>query len=344
MTIAERPAAGRPLHSVVVPVFNEADGIAAFHERCAAALAAIGDRSEIVYVDDGSTDASWAHLLTIRDGDPQVRLIRLSRNFGHQLAISAGLEHAAGDTVTVIDADLQDPPELIAQMVDTWRQGTDVVYGMRTVRHGESWFKRGTAKVFYRAMRSLADVDIPVDVGDFRLLSRRATDALVSMPEHHRYVRGMVAWLGYDSATVAYERDPRFSGETKYPFSRMMRFAADGILSFSIRPLRLATWVGLGASIAAFVTAVVLVILRLSGDVPIQGWTSLAVLILLASGFQLITIGTLGEYIGRIWTEVRGRPLYLVRELQGFPRDEAARERNSLSRRPPPQEDIERRR
>ena len=344
MTIDERPAAGRPLHSVVVPVFNEADGIAAFHERCAAALAAISDRSEIVYVDDGSTDASWARLLAIRDGDPQVRLIRLSRNFGHQIAISAGLEHAAGDTVTVIDADLQDPPELIAQMVDAWRQRADVVYGVRTVRRGESWFKRSTAKVFYRTMRNLADVDIPVDVGDFRLLSRRATDALVAMPEHHRYVRGMVAWLGYDSATVAYERDRRFSGETKYPLTRMMRFAADGILSFSIRPLRLATWVGLVASIAAFVTAIVLVVLRLRGDVPVQGWTSLAVLILLASGFQLITIGTLGEYIGRIWTEVRGRPLYLVRDLQGFSRDEAARERNSRSRRLAPDEDVEPRR
>ena len=201
-------------------------------------------------MDDGSADASWPCLLAIRGGDPRVRLIRLSRNFGHQVAVSAGLEHAGGDTVTVIDADLQDPPEVIARMVEAWREGADIVYGVRTVRRGESWFKRGTAKLFYRTMRNLADVDMPVDVGDFRLLSRRAADALVSMPEHHRYVRGMVAWLGYDSTTVAYARDPRFAGETKYPLGKMVRFALDGILSFSIRPLRIATWLGVLASIS----------------------------------------------------------------------------------------------
>jgi polyisoprenyl-phosphate glycosyltransferase len=336
--------AERPLHSVVVPVFNEADGIAAFHERCAAVLAAIGDQYEIIYVDDGSTDSSWPRLLAIRDGDPQVRLIRLSRNFGHQIAISAGLERAGGDTVTVIDADLQDPPEVITRMVDSWREGADIVYGVRTARRGETRFKRGTAKLFYRTMRNLADVDTPVDVGKFRLLSRRAADALVSMPEHHRYVRGMVAWLGYDSTTVDYARDPRFAGETKYHLSKMVRFALDGILSFSIRPLRIATWVGLLASIAAFATAIALIVLRLFGGVPVQGWTSLAVLILLASGVQLVTIGTLGEYIGRIWTEVRGRPLYLVRDLRGFPRDDPARGRQASTRRLAPDEDVERRR
>lgn len=334
----------RPLHSVVVPVFNEADGIDAFHQRCAAVLSAIGDRYEIIYVDDGSTDTSWPRLLAIREGDPQVRLIRLSRNFGHQIAISAGLEHAGGDTVTVIDADLQDPPEVIARMVDDWREGADIVYGVRTIRRGESRLKRATAKLFYRTMRSLADVHAPVDVGDFRLLSRRATDALVSMPEHHRYVRGMVAWLGYDSTTVAFERDPRFTGETKYSLGKMMGFAVDGILSFSIRPLRVATWVGLLASIAAFVTAIVLILLRLFGDVPVQGWTSLAVLILLASGVQLVTIGALGEYIGRIWTEVRGRPLYLVRDVRGFPRDDPAPGRQADDGGLTTDEDVERRR
>ena len=344
MSEGEVTMSERPLHSVVVPVFNEADGIAAFHERCAAALAAIGDQYEIIYVDDGSTDASWPRLLAIRGGEPRVRLIRLSRNFGHQVAVSAGLEHAGGDTVTVIDADLQDPPEVIARMVEGWREGADIVYGVRTVRRGEGWFKRGTAKLFYRTMRNLADVDMPVDVGDFRLLSRRAADALVSMPEHHRYVRGMVAWLGYDSTTVAYARDPRFAGETKYPLGKMMRFALDGILSFSIRPLRIATWLGVLASITAFITAIVLVILYIFGDVPVRGWTSLAVLILLASGVQLVTIGTLGEYIGRIWTEVRARPLYLVRDLQGFSRGDPTRGRQADVRRLAAYEDVERRR
>jgi glycosyltransferase involved in cell wall biosynthesis len=320
------------LHSVVVPVFNEADGIAAFHERCAAAMAVLGDGHEIVYVDDGSRDASWARLLAIRDQDTHVRLVRLSRNFGHQIAISAGIEHAVGETVTVIDADLQDPPEIIPRMIDCWRKGADIVYGLRSVRHGETWFKRGTARVFYRTMRHLADVDIPVDVGDFRLLSRRARDAFVSMPEHHRYVRGMVAWLGYESATIAYERDPRFAGETKYPLAKMIRFALDGILSFSIRPLRIATWVGVLASVFAFVVAIMLILLRLLGDIAVQGWTSLAVLILLTSGVQLITIGTLGEYIGRIWTEVRARPLYLVRDARGFSPSERERRNEAVAR------------
>ena len=343
MTGVDVTMSAGPLHSVVVPVFNEADGIAAFHERCAAALTAIGNRYEIIYVDDGSRDTSWARLLAIRDGDTNVRLMRLSRNFGHQIAVSAGIEHAGGDTVTVLDADLQDPPEVIAQMVDAWQEGADIVYGVRTARRGETWFKRGTAKLFYRTMRNLADVDMPVDVGDFRLLSRRATDSLVSMPEHHRYVRGMVAWLGYDSTSVAYARDSRFAGESKYHLVKMVRFALDGILSFSIRPLRIATWVGLLASIAAFAIAIVLIVLRLFGDVPVQGWTSLAVLVLLSSGVQLMTIGMLGEYIGRIWTEVRGRPLYLLRDLQGFSRDDAARRLHTRARRLGPDEDIERR-
>ncbi len=332
MSCVESGGAGRPLHSVVAPVFNEADGILAFHERCTSAMSPIGDAYEIIYVDDGSRDESWSRLLAIGERDPHVRLVRLSRNFGHQIAISAGIEHAFGDTVTVIDSDLQDPPETITAMVDCWRGGADIVYGLRAVRHGETWFKRGTASLFYRVLKHLSDIEIPVDVGDFRLLSRRARDGLVAMPEHHRYVRGMVAWLGYESATVAYERDPRSAGETKYPLAKMMRFALDGILSFSIRPLRIATWIGVLTSIAAIVTAFILIFLRLLGDVPVQGWTSLAVLVLLTSGVQLVTIGALGEYIGRIWTEVRGRPLYLVRATRGFAPRERPDEEPSAGR------------
>jgi dolichol-phosphate mannosyltransferase len=309
----------RPLHSIVVPVFEEIEVVGAFHERCSAAMAAVGDPYELIYVDDGSTDGSWDALSDISTSDSRVRLVRLSRNFGHQVAISAGIEYAVGDTVTVIDADLQDPPEVIADMITAWREGADIVYAVRSERRGETWFKRVSASAFYRLIDGLSDVDMPVEVGDFRLLSRRAADALVAMPEHHRFVRGMVAWLGYGTASVDYVRDARAGGTTKYPFGKMVRLAADGILAFSTRPLRVATWTGVMVSIAAFLTAIGLVVARLMGDIPVAGWTSLAVLVLLLAGVQLLTIGALGEYVGRIYTEVRQRPLYLVRDVRGFP-------------------------
>jgi len=317
MRANEAPKAGA-LHSVVVPVFNEADGIAAFHERCSKAMASVGEDYEIVYADDGSRDGSWERLCALEKADPRVRLVRLSRNFGHQLAISAGMEHASGDTVTTIDADLQDPPELIGQMVERWRDGADIVYAVRRQRLGETWFKRASASAFYRLLRGLSDIELPVDVGDFRLLSRRAADALVGMPEQHRYVRGLVAWLGLETASVDFVRDARATGDTKYPFIKMLRFALDGIMAFSIRPLRIATWIGIGVSIAAFALAIGLVAMRLTGEIPVPGWTSLAVLLLLLSGVQLLTVGVLGEYLGRVYTEVRRRPLYLVRERRGF--------------------------
>jgi dolichol-phosphate mannosyltransferase len=306
------------LHSVVVPVFNEVEGIERFHERCDAAMTAIGDPFEIIYVDDGSSDGSWAALSVIAAADPRVRLVRLSRNFGHQVAITAGIECAVGTTVTVIDADLQDPPELIAELLARWRAGADVVYAVRTRRSGEKRFKLATAAAFYRLMRWLADIEMPVDAGDFRLLSRLAVEALLSMPERDRFVRGMFAWIGFETAVVTYERDARVAGASKYPLAKMVRFALDGLLGFSMRPLRLATWLGLIVSAGAFVLAVVLIVARLLGHIPVQGWTSLAVLVLLVGGVQLVTVGALGEYVGRIYNEVRGRPLYLVRERRGF--------------------------
>jgi dolichol-phosphate mannosyltransferase len=306
------------LHSVVAPVFNEEHGIERFHERCSAALVNAAVDYEIVYVDDGSRDGSWAALEQVAARDPRARLVRLSRNFGHQSAISAGLAHAAGDTVVVIDTDLQDPPEKIPELIARWRTGADIVYAVRRRRDGESGFKRATAAFFYRLLRWLADVDVPLDAGDFRLMSRRAVDALLAMPEHDRYVRGMVAWIGFETDRVAYEREARFADETKYPLSKMVRFALDGIVGFSMRPLRLATWLGLLVSAAAFVLAVYLVIARLQGHIPVQGWTSLAVLVLLVGGVQLVTIGVIGEYMARIYNEVRGRPLFLVRERRGF--------------------------
>jgi dolichol-phosphate mannosyltransferase len=311
-------ACEKATHSVVVPVFNEVEGLEVFHERCRATLEGLGEPYELIYVDDGSHDGSWEVMSTIADREPNVRLVRLSRNFGHQVAITAGMECATGATVTVIDADLQDPPEVIPELLARWRAGADVVYAVRTRRSGESRFKLATAAAFYRLMRWLADVDMPVDAGDFRLLSRRAVEALLSMPERDRYVRGMVAWIGYETAVVHYERDPRVAGESKYPLARMVRFALDGMMGFSMRPLRLATWLGLIVSAGAFVLAVVLVVARLLGHIPVQGWTSLAVLVLLVGGVQLVTVGALGEYVGRIYNEVRSRPLYLVRERRGF--------------------------
>jgi len=309
---------GDELHSVVAPVFNEVQSVERFHERCSVALASTGRAYELIYVDDGSRDGSWEVLKRLAAGDAHVRLVRLSRNFGHQSAISAGLENAGGDTVIVIDADLQDPPEVIPDLIARWRNGADIVYAVRRRREGESAFKRASASLFYRVLRWLADVDVPLDAGDFRLMSRRAVDALLAMPEHDRYVRGMVAWIGFETDKVAYERDARYAGETKYPISKMTRFALDGIIGFSMRPLRIATWLGLIVSLTAFVLAVALVIARLLGHIPVQGWTSLAVLVLLIGGVQLVTIGVMGEYMARIYNEVRGRPLFLVRDRRGF--------------------------
>jgi len=308
----------RHLHSVVVPVYNEVEGIDAFHARASSALASVDGDYELVYVDDGSRDGSWQRLQQIAAHDEHVRVVRFSRNFGHQIAITAGHDFARGDTVTTIDADLQDPPELISEMIARWREGADIVYAVRTERKGETAFKRHSASVFYRMMRRLADIDMPVDVGDFRLLSRRAADALKSMPEQHRYVRGMVAWLGFSTASVEYSRDPRAAGETKYPLSKMVRFALDGVIAFSVRPLRIATWLGLATSGVAFVAAAWLIVARLTGAIAVvEGWSSLMVLVLLLAGVQLTTIGALGEYIGRIFNEVRRRPLYLVSETLG---------------------------
>jgi len=317
MTANHGPAE-KSLHTVVVPVFNEAQGIDGFHQRLSAVMSASGEEYEIVYVDDGSKDGSWQRLAGIAADDDHVRVIRFSRNFGHQIAITAGQAHARGATVITIDADLQDPPELIPQMIARWREGADIVYAVRTDRKGETAFKKLSASVFYRILRQLADVDMPVDTGDFRLLSRRAADALQSMPEQHRYVRGMVAWLGFETASVDYVRDPRMSGETKYPLGKMVRFAADGMIAFSVRPLRIATWLGLATSGVAFAYAAWLVVARITGAITVvDGWTSMMVLVSLLAGVQLTTIGALGEYVGRIYTEVRHRPLYLVSETLG---------------------------
>jgi len=306
------------LHSVVVPMFNEQDVAPEFLQRLTAALEHLPGY-EVIVVDDGSSDSTGDIVAGIAAIDPRVRLVRLARNFGHQTAITAGIDMATGDTVTVIDADLQDPPELIPRMVALWRDGADIVFAVRERRAGDNIFKRLTAALFYRVIRLLARVDIPLDTGDFRLMSQRAVAGLRAMRERSRYIRGLVGWMGLRRATIAYTRESRAAGETKYPLSKMVRLAADGIVSFSTRPLQIATWVGFSAAILGFVFGVVSLVDWLGGH-TIQGWTSLMIVVLVFGGIQLITLGIIGAYVGRIYTEVLRRPLYLVDSVSNFPR------------------------
>lgn len=301
--------------SVVVPVYNEAAGLDALHERLTSTLQRAALPYEIVLVDDGSRDGSWERMTELARRDPRLVLVRLSRNFGHQIAITAGLDHARGEAVVVMDADLQDPPEVVPRMIERWRAGYDVVYGRRERRLGEGLFKRGTAAVFYRLVRRLTAVDIPADTGDFRLMSRRAVDALRTLQERNRFVRGMVAWVGFRQTALDYVREARHVGETKYPVRKMVRFAGDAIFSFSHVPLRVATWLGLASSLVAFGYAVYAILARLLGWPTVQGWASLMVAIIFLGGVQLISLGVIGEYIGRIYDEVKARPLYLTQAV-----------------------------
>jgi dolichol-phosphate mannosyltransferase len=301
--------------SVVVPVFNEAAGLDALHQRLTSTLRPTGVPYEIVLVDDGSRDGSWERMADLAERDPHLVLVRLSRNFGHQIAITAGLDHASGEAVVVMDADLQDPPEVVPRMLERWRAGYDVIYGRREKRLGEGLFKRATAAVFYRLVRRLTAVDIPADTGDFRLMSRRAVEALRSLQERNRFVRGMVAWVGFRQTAVDYVREARHAGETKYPLGKMVRFAADAIFSFSHVPLRLATGLGLTASTVAFGYAVYAILARVLGWPTVQGWASLMVAIIFLGGVQLVSLGIIGEYIGRVYDEVKARPLYLTQAV-----------------------------
>lgn len=300
--------------TVVVPVFNEADGIREFHRRLTAVLADLPTlRADIVYVDDGSRDNSFALLTNFAQADPRVTVLRLSRNFGHQAAITCGLDQAKGDAVVILDADLQDPPEVIPAMVEAWRAGADVAYGVRISRAGETWFKLTTAKYFYRLLHAVSSVDVPADAGDFRLMSRRVVDAFRDLREESRYVRGLVSWLGFQQVAVPYERDSRSAGETHYPLRRMLRLAIDGVTSFSEKPLRLATGLGALVSASAFAVGLYIVIAKLvNPDESVPGFASLATIVLFLGGVQLLAIGVLGEYMGRIFRESKHRPLYIV--------------------------------
>lgn len=301
--------------SVVLPVFNEEGGLAELTRRLTAVLTASRLSYELIFVNDGSRDRSWQRILELGNADPHVCGVNLSRNFGHQVAITAGIELSRGAAVVVMDSDLQDPPEIIPSLYAKFREGFDVAYAQRRTRDGETWFKNLTAKIFYRLMRRMATIDIPVDTGDFRLMSRRVVDDLKRLQERHRFVRGLVTWVGYNQTAVLYDRAARSGGTTKYPISSMIGFAVDGFTSFSRQPLRLATHIGVSLACASFGLTATLMIYKLAGgEGLVTGWTSLAVAVLFLSGVQLLAIGILGEYIGRIYEEVKGRPLYLVRD------------------------------
>lgn len=307
------PTAVTPELTVVIPAFNEEASIAPMVERLVRALDGRVDGLEILFVDDGSRDGTWQGIVEIAARDPRVRGIRFARNFGHQAALTAGVDAASGRAVVIIDADLQDPPEVIPEMVERWRAGAEVVYGQREAREGETLFKKATAAAFYRLLRRITNVDIPVDTGDFRLMGPRAVAAFRALPERNRFIRGLVAWIGFPQAAVRYRRQARHAGETKYPLRKMVRFALDGITSFSFLPLRLAILLGFAVSVLSFLYIVVVIVLKLLG-INWPGYTSMMASILFLGGVQLVMIGVLGEYVARVFDEVKRRPLYLVGE------------------------------
>lgn len=298
--------------TVLVPVFNEGDVLLKFHERLVAVLDGLDASTGILYVDDGSTDNSREILASLCETDGRAGFLALSRNFGKEIAMTAGLDHASGDAVVIIDADLQDPPELIPELVERWREGYDVVYARRMDRDGESWLKKATASAFYRVIHHAASFEIPRDTGDFRLLSRRAVEALRRLPEQHRFMKGLFAWIGFRQIGVPYHREPRHAGKTKWNYWRLWNFALEGITSFTTAPLRLASYLGGVIALLAFAYGVVIVIDTLVHGNPVPGYPSLMVVVLFLGGIQLLFIGILGEYLGRMFDESKRRPLYLV--------------------------------
>jgi glycosyltransferase involved in cell wall biosynthesis len=304
----------RQLISIVVPVFNEARGLPEFHQTLTDAISKLSFDFEIVYVNDGSTDSTLKQIDKLRQEDSCITLLDLSRNFGKEIALSAGLHKAAGDAVVVIDADLQDPPDLIPELIAEWQNGYDVVYAQRTHRKGESIIKRTSAHFFYRIIQRVNKIDIPEDTGDFRILSRRAVNALNSFGEQHRLMKGLFAWIGYKQKAVRYQRDPRRAGVTKWNYWRLWNLALDGITSFTIAPLKISTYLGLITATGAFAYGIYMIIDTLLHGNPVPGYPSLIVIILILGGVQLVAIGILGEYLGRIFNETKRRPLYFINE------------------------------
>jgi polyisoprenyl-phosphate glycosyltransferase len=305
----------KALVSIVTPVFNEVEVIGAFYDRVRKVMDSLSSIAyELIFIDDGSTDGTYEKLVNFANSGADVKLIKFSRNFGHQIAITAGFDYAKGDAVVVIDSDLQDPPELIKEFIRKWEEGCDVVYGVREQREGESRIKLLTAHAFYRLLKALTNIEIPADVGDFRLMSRRVVEQFKELKEKDRFVRGLVSWIGFKQTGVSYVRDRRYAGVTKYPFRKMLKFALDGITAFSTAPLKLATWLGYSASFLAFLYACSVFIQKALGY-TVQGWATMMVAMLFLGGVQLISIGIIGEYLGRIFNEVKQRPLYVVDEI-----------------------------
>lgn len=315
-SLALTPTAERPYLSVVAPVFNEQEVLPEFHRRLSVVLDGLSGAAEVVYVNDGSRDGTLEVLNRLHAEDPRVAIVNLSRNFGKEIALTAGLDHSRGEAVAVIDSDLQDPPELIPKLLQRCREGYDVVYATRTSRAGESFVKKLTARLFYRVIRSVSRVEIPADTGDFRVLSRRAVDELCRLREYHRYMKGLFAWIGYRQTSVPYRRDPRFAGTTKWNYLKLWNFALEGITSFTIAPLKAATYVGFVTAAIAMLYAAWIVYKTLRYGDPVAGYPSLVTIVLLLGGLQLMTLGIIGEYLGRMFNETKKRPLYLVERFQ----------------------------
>jgi Glycosyltransferases involved in cell wall biogenesis len=301
----------RDIHfTIIIPAYNEEEVIQESYRRLTRVMESIGEPYELLFINDGSQDRTASIIERLARTDPNVRLLDFSRNFGHQIAITAGMDHARGDAIVIIDADLQDPPELIPQMIDKWRKGYEVVYAKRSQRQGESFFKKTTAAIFYRVLSMMAEIDIPLDTGDFRLIDRKVCDVLGNLREKNRFVRGLVSWVGFRQTAVEYVREERYAGETKYPLKKMLRFSMDGITSFSSKPLKMALYLGLGVTAVSIVYLLYLLILAISGS---AGTSPLIACLMLLNGMILIFLGIMGEYMGRIYDEAKDRPLYILR-------------------------------
>jgi glycosyltransferase involved in cell wall biosynthesis len=319
-SVAQSEGCDAILYSIVVPVYNEAEVLPALYDRLTRVLEGMLEPYEIIFVNDGSQDDSPLLLRDFQAKDQRVKFLSLSRNFGHQIAITAGLDYSSGQAAIVMDADLQDPPEVIPQLVEQWHKGYDIVFAVRAERQGDGLFKRATAAIFYRLFRHMSATEIPLDAGDFRLMSRRAVEALRSIRERNRFIRGLAGWIGFRQTSVTFVRDVRQAGITKYPFRKMLRFALNGLMSFSLIPLQLAIYLGFLISSLGFFYIAYAIGLKLFTDRVVLGWTSVMVAVLFLGGVQLISLGIIGEYIGRIYDEVKQRPLYVVDETKGFER------------------------
>ncbi len=302
-------------YSIVIPVYNEEEVIEHTYERLKTVMQSADGNYELLFINDGSKDRSVDILLQLSEQDKTIKIVDFSRNFGHQIAITAGMDYASGNAIVIIDADLQDPPELILEMIQKWKEGYDVVYAKRTARKGETFFKKQTASAFYRTLRAMTEIDIPIDTGDFRLIDRKVCDQMNNIHEKNRFVRGLVSWVGFKQTAVEYERDERFAGETKYPLKRMLKLSLDGITSFSYKPLKLANYLGASLSLIGFVYMLIVLYQKLFTSTTVTGWSSIIVIQLFFSGITLMMLGVIGEYIGRIYDEAKNRPLYIVKDI-----------------------------